>query len=100
MVDINKALKDVTKKGTIIIGEKQTKAAIQKQTAKAVIIANNCPYANTLIPMVQEKNIPLYTYQSSGVDLGHSCGKNYAVAALAVLDEGDSNILTLFKPKK
>ena len=30
MVDVNKALKDVSKKGTIIIGKKQTKTAIQK----------------------------------------------------------------------
>jgi len=100
MVDINKALKDVAKKGTITIGEKQTKAAMQKQTAKAVIIANNCPYANTIITLAQEKQIPLYTYQSTGVDLGHSCGKNYAVAAFAILDEGDTNILTLIKPRK
>jgi ribosomal protein L30E len=41
MVDVNKALKDVSKKGTITLGQKQTKAAIQKGTAKLVVIANN-----------------------------------------------------------
>jgi large subunit ribosomal protein L30e len=100
MVDINKALKDVSKKGTITIGEKQTKAACQKQTAKIVIIAKNCPYTAALTPLAAQKNIPVFMYQSSGVDLGHSCGKNYAVAALAVLDEGDSNILSIIKPRK
>jgi len=100
MVDINKALKDVAKKGTITIGEKQTKAAITKHTAKAIILAKNCPYAATITPLAEEKHIPVYVYHSSGVDLGHSCGKNYAVAAFAVLDEGGSNILTLVKPRK
>ena len=100
MVDINKALKDVAKKGTITIGEKQTKQAIIKQTAKAVVLANNCPYAAALTPLAEQKNIPTYVYHSSGVDLGHSCGKNYAVAAFAVLDEGESNILSLIKPRK
>lgn len=100
MVDINKALKDVAKKGTITIGEKQTKAAIKQQTAKAVIIAKNCPYADTITALAEEKHIPLYVYHSSGVDLGHSCGKNYAVAAFAVLNEGESNILSLVKPRK
>jgi large subunit ribosomal protein L30e len=100
MVDINKALKDVTKKGTIIIGEKQTKAALQKNTAKAVIIANNCPYTAALTPIAAQNNIPVFMYQSTGVDLGHSCGKNYAIAALAVLDEGGSNILSIIKPRK
>lgn len=100
MVDINKALKDVAKKGTITIGEKQTKAALTKKTAKAIIIAQNCPYTATLTPLAEQHNIPVFMYQSSGVDLGHSCGKNYAVASLAVLDEGDSNILSLMKPRK
>jgi large subunit ribosomal protein L30e len=100
MVDINKALKDVAKKGTITIGEKQTKQAITKQTAKAVILAKNCPYAATITPLAEEKHIPVYVYHSSGVDLGHSCGKNYAVAAFAVINEGESNILSLIKPRK
>jgi large subunit ribosomal protein L30e len=100
MVDINKALKDVAKKGTIVIGEKQTKAAIQNNTAKAIIIAKNCPYATTLTPLAEEKQIPTFNYPNSGVDLGHSCGKNYAVAAFAILDEGESNILSLVKPRK
>lgn len=99
MVDITKALKDVTKKGTILIGEKQTKAAIVKDTAKLVVLAKNCPYASVIAPLAQEKNIPVYTFPSSGVDLGHSCGKSYAVGSFAVLDEGDSNILSLVRKR-
>lgn len=100
MVDVNKALKDVTKKGTISIGQKQTKAAIQKGQAKLVVMANNCPYAKTITTLASENKVPVYNYTSTGVDLGYTCGKSYAVSLFAVLDEGDSNILSLVKKRK
>lgn len=99
MVDINKALKDVSKKGTIILGEKQTKAAIQKGTAKLVVMANNCPLAKTITTLANEQKIPVFTYASTGVELGYTCGKNYAVSCFAVLEEGDSSILQLVKKR-
>lgn len=100
MVDINKALKDVTKKGTIILGEKQTKAAVQKGTAKLVVMANNCPLAKTITALANEQKIPLFNFASTGVELGYTCGKNYAVSCFAVLEEGESNILQLVKKRK
>lgn len=100
MVDVNKALKDVSKKGTINIGEKQTKAAIQKGTAKLVVMAENCPAAKTITALASEQKIPLYTYEATGVELGYSCGKNFSVSCFAVLDEGESNILQLVKKRK
>jgi large subunit ribosomal protein L30e len=100
MVDVNKILKDVTKKGTIIIGEKQTKAAIQKGTAKLVVMANNCPYTDAITTLATQANTPVYIYTSTGVDLGYTCGKSFAVSSFAVLDEGESNILSLVKKRK
>jgi large subunit ribosomal protein L30e len=100
MVDVNKALKDVAKKGTIILGEKQTKSAIQKGTAKLVVMANNCPSANTITTLANDKKIPLFNYVSTGVELGYTCGKNYAVSCFAVLEEGESNILQLVNKRK
>ncbi len=100
MVDVNKALKDVAKKGTIILGEKQTKSAIQKGTAKLVVMANNCPTANAITSLANDKKVPLFNYTSTGVELGYTCGKNYAVSCFAVLEEGESNILQLVKKRK
>jgi large subunit ribosomal protein L30e len=100
MVDVNKALKDVSKKGTIILGEKQTKAAIQKGTAKLVVMANNCPFAKTINTLAGEQKVPLFNYTSTGVELGYACGKNFAVSCFAVLAEGESNILQLVKKRK
>jgi large subunit ribosomal protein L30e len=100
MVDVNKALKDVTKKGTISLGEKQTKSAIQKGTAKLVVMAKNCPAEKTIASLARENKIPIYIFTSTGVELGYTCGKNYAVSCFAVLEEGESNILQLVNKRK
>lgn len=100
MVDVNKTLKSVVKKGTVKIGEKQTKTAINTGTAKLIIMANNCPYKEELNKISKEKKVPIYDYTSNGVELGYACGKNFAVSAFAVIDEGESNILQLVKKGK
>jgi large subunit ribosomal protein L30e len=100
MIDVIKALKDVSKKGTIITGEKQTKAAVQKGDAKLVVIANNCPYADTITSLAKEHKVPVFNYTATGVDLGTTCGKNYPISSFAVLKEGDSNILQLVQRRK
>jgi large subunit ribosomal protein L30e len=99
MVDIQKALKDVVKKGMVHIGEKRTKAAITNDTAKLIVIAKNCPYASDLLTHATEKKIPTYTYTGSSVDLGTTCGKGYAVSSFAVINEGDSNIMQLISKR-
>jgi len=100
MVDVNKALKDVSKKGTISIGKKQTKTAIQKGLAKLVVMANNCPFTKDISALAVENKVPIYNYTSTGVDLGYTCGKSFAVSAFAVLDDGGSNILQIVKKRK
>jgi len=97
MVDVNKALKSVVKKGTVKIGEKQTKAAVSSGEAKLIVLAKNCPYSAELTTMAKEKKVPLYTYTSNGVELGYACGKNFVVSSFAVVDEGETNILQLVK---
>ena len=100
MVDVNKTLKNIVKKGTVKIGEKQTKTAINTGTAKLIVMANNCPYDAELSTMAKEKKVPIYKYTSNGVELGYACGKNFAVSAFAVIDEGESSILQLVKKGK
>ena len=100
MVDVHKALKDVVKKGTAHIGEKRTKAAIQNDSAKLIVIANNCPYGNDILTSAEEHKIPIYTFNPTNVELGTTCGKGYAVSAFAVLEVGDSNILQLISKRK
>jgi large subunit ribosomal protein L30e len=100
MVDINKVLKNVVNKGNVKIGEKQTKTAINVGAAKLIVMSNNCPYSTEIITLAKEKKVPIYNYNSNGVELGYVCGKNFAVSAFAVIDEGESNIMQLVKKGK
>ena len=100
MVDVNKALKDVVKKGSILIGEKQVKNSMKDGSAKLVVTSNNCQYIAELSAISKDKKIPIYNYKSNGVDLGYACGKSFSVSAFAVIDEGESNILQLIKKGK
>lgn len=100
MVDVAKVLKDVVKKGKVKIGEKQTKVSINNSSAKLVVVSDNCPYSIEITTLAKEKKVPIYNYNSDGVDLGYACGKNFAVTAFAVIDEGESNILQLIKKRK
>ena len=99
MVDVNKVLKDVVKKGNVKIGENQTTTAVKTGTAKLIVLASNCPYMSEITSLAKEKKIPVFHYSSNGINLGYTCGKNFSVSAFAVIDEGDSNIFQLVKKR-
>ncbi|MFW6122222.1 MAG: 50S ribosomal protein L30e [Petrotogales bacterium] len=100
MVDVNKVLKDLAKKGKIKIGKKQTMAAINNGDAKLVVISNNCPYSSKITALATEKKAPVYNYSLNGVELGYACGKNFVVSSFAVIDEGECNIKPLITGRK
>ncbi|MCK4416126.1 MAG: 50S ribosomal protein L30e [Thermoplasmatales archaeon] len=99
MVDVNKVLKVVVKKGKVKIGEKQTKIAISDGSAKLIVVANNCPYSTEITALANEKKVSIYNYNSNGVELGYACGKNFVISSFAVIDEGESNIMQLVKER-
>ncbi len=95
MVDVNRVLKDSVKKGTVKIGERETKKAIVAGDAKLVVIANNCTYKEDIEALASENKIPIYHYKSNSVDLGNTCGKSYNISSFAIIDEGASNVMSL-----
>ncbi|RLF29423.1 MAG: 50S ribosomal protein L30e [Thermoplasmata archaeon] len=100
MVDVDRILKNTIKKGKVKIGARQTKKALEENKAKMVVLANNCPYYEQIAAAAEKKKIPLYHYNSKSVELGYACGKNFPVSALAVLDEGETNIVQLLVKKR
>ena len=95
MVDIEKVLKNIVKKGKVKIGVKETKTAINNGSAQMVIISNNCPFSKDINNLSKKKKIPIYNYKSSSIDLGYTCGKAFAVSVFAVLDDAGSNIINI-----
>jgi large subunit ribosomal protein L30e len=99
MIDADKILKNAVKNGKVKIGAKQTKLAVKDGSAKLIIISKNCPFSSEISTLADKKKVPVYNYESSSINLGFTCGKNYAVSAFAVLDDGGSNIMNLVKKK-
>ena len=59
MVDVNKVLKDLVKKGKVKIGEKQTKTAISDGSAKLIVMSNNCPYSKKITALANGKKVAM-----------------------------------------
>ena len=88
--DINKVLRSVLSTGKVVVGGRQTRDAVKNGKAQVVVLSSNCP-ADTVNEM---KNIPVINYPGTSVDLGVACGKPFSIAALAVLEQGESEILS------
>jgi len=100
MVDVERILKNVISKGKVQVGIRQTKMAMQNNSAKLVIMANNCPFAEEINKISTETKIPIYNVELNSVNLGYTCGKNFSVSVFAVLDDGDANVMQLVKKRK
>jgi len=92
MIDIGRALKSAVTTGNVEFGVDQTEKAIKNGKAQLVIVARNCPsdYLKN-----EDLGVKVHRYDGNNMELGALCGKPFSVSALAVIDKGNSNILTL-----
>ncbi len=88
--DINKVLRSVLSTGKVVIGTKQSLNAVKNGKAQVVVVAANClpEHVNGM------KSVPVINYPGTGIDLGVACGKQFSISALAVLEPGESEILS------
>ncbi len=94
-MDIQRALRTVVSTGKVHLGAHQTLKAIEAGKAKLVIFASNTPEREALATAAKTKKVPTHEYPGMGTELGPACGKPFAVAVLAVLDAGESDIMQL-----
>lgn len=90
-INVDKSLIKAVKTGKVIIGANRTVDAAANGSAKMVILASNCP--EEIKKKVQETNVPVLEYEGTSVELGPVCGKPFTIAAMAILDAGESDIL-------
>ncbi|MCK9322737.1 MAG: 50S ribosomal protein L30e [Candidatus Methanomethylophilaceae archaeon] len=90
-VDISRALKAAITTGRVEFGVEQTEKAIKTGKAKMIILSRNCP-SQVLAGSIDVK---VHVFEGNNMELGALCGKPFSVSALAVIDKGTSNILTL-----
>lgn len=91
MVDIARALKTAATTGDVRFGLAETKKTIKKGEAKLVVIANNCPEKDV---MTSGSNPKVLVFEGTNVELGSACGKPFPISALAIVNPGESNILS------
>ena len=99
MESINSRLALVMKSGKSVLGYKSTLKSLRQGKAMLVIIADNCPPLKKseieYYAMLAKTNVHHYT--GNNIDLGTSCGKLFRVSTLAVIDQGDSDIVDTTK---
>ena len=93
---MNSRLKLVMKSGKAILGYKASVKALRKQKAKMILIASNCPHLRKseveYLSMLAKTQV--HHYSGDNTALGTACGKFFNCSVLAIMDAGDSDILT------
>lgn len=92
-INVDKSLIKAVKTGTVIIGSNLTIDAAVDGRAKMVVLASNCP--ENVKKKLQTTNVPILEYGGTSVELGPVCGKPFTIAAMAILDAGESDILAV-----
>ena len=77
----------------MVIGSKLTIDAAVNGDAKMVVLAANCP--KELKTKIASSTVPVLNYPGTNVELGPACGKPFTIAALAIIDAGESDILAV-----
>ncbi len=96
-VDINKEIRQAVDSGKVILGRDKSLKAVKLGHAKLVIVASNCQ-SEVLVDIKRYgglANIPVHIFGRDSAELGVACGKPFLISVLAVLEPGNSNILSL-----
>jgi large subunit ribosomal protein L30e len=96
-IDVSKQLQIAVRSGKIALGVKEALDAARFSRARLLILASNCPAADRqdIVHYAKQSGVPIFNYPGTSVDLGAACVKRFVVAALAVKEAGDSEILKL-----
>ncbi len=90
-IDLARALKAAAATGDVRIGLAETRKSVKKGEAKLVVVASNCPDRE----LASSKGAPrVFVFSGSNVELGSACGLPYPISALAIVNPGESNILS------
>jgi large subunit ribosomal protein L30e len=92
-MDINKALRLAIDTGTVRVGIRESCKATGSGTAKMIILSSNCP--EDAAKQVKNSETPVHSFDGNNAVLGAACGKPFPVSAVAILDGGKSDVLTL-----
>ncbi|OCK81998.1 cytosolic large ribosomal subunit protein L30 [Lepidopterella palustris CBS 459.81] len=93
---INSRLALVIKSGKVTLGYKSTLKSLRSGKAKLIVIAGNTPplRKSELEYVSMLSKTPVHHFQGNNLELGTACGKLFRCSTMAILDAGDSDILS------
>ncbi|KAI0108418.1 cytosolic large ribosomal subunit protein L30 [Daldinia grandis] len=93
---INSRLALVMKSGKVTLGYKSTLKSLRSGKAKLVIISANTPplRKSELEYYSMLSKAPVHHFSGTNIELGTACGKLFRCSTMAIIDAGDSDILT------
>ena len=92
-MDLNKSLRLAIDTGKVHLGSKQSSRAVDSGSAKLIILASNCP--EETVNFVKGGETPVHSFSENNSALCAACGKPFPISAVAILDGGKSDVLTL-----
>jgi len=103
--DVNKQVNIAVRTGKTVIGTKSVLKHITTKDFRIIILAQNCPSdlksrIETMINSKQTDRIPIYNYPNSSWELGTAAGKPHMIAAMGIINPGDSSILDVISTQK
>jgi large subunit ribosomal protein L30e len=91
VIDEARALKVAVDTGKVILGLRRVRRAVKQEKARLLVVASNCPDPE----LKSLPGVKVHLFRGTNAELGAACGVPFSVSALAVLDPGESNILSL-----
>ncbi len=82
------------KTGSVVLGQNTVEKILAENKAQLVIVAKNAP-AKVREILGKAENVSVYEFNGSSRQLGKECGRDHMVSILAVIEAGESDILTL-----
>ncbi len=92
-MDVNRAIRLAVNTGQTVSGIKEAKNAAKDKKAKLIITAVNCPESE--FKRKKFRGVPIYRFQGNNHELGSAAGKPFSISALAVIEPGESSILSV-----
>jgi large subunit ribosomal protein L30e len=92
-MDFNDSLRRAVKTGSVILGPNSTEKCINDGRAQMIILAGNCA-KDFKTKITANENLFIHTFEGSSVALGRACGKPFSVSTLAIVNPGESDILS------
>jgi large subunit ribosomal protein L30e len=100
-MELSKELRQAVSTGNVAIGTARSIKALKRGEAKLVIKSSHCPQGVTADIGHYSKltGVPVHVFAGDSGELGLACGKPFMVSVVAVIEPGNSSILSAVERK-